>query len=145
MMKPKVLFLCTGNSARSQMAEGYLRHVAGDRYEVLSGGIHPKGLNPLAVEAMNEIGIDISRQKSKDVRDFLGTAIQYVVTVCDNAKEHCPIFPGTYKFLHWGLDDPAAAIGSHEEKLAVFRRVREQIAGNIDKEFAKRVETVEAR
>jgi arsenate reductase (thioredoxin) len=134
-VKPKVLFLCTGNSARSQMAEGYLRHVAGDRYEVLSGGISPKGLNPLAVEAMNEIGIDISQQQSKDVTQFLGTAIQYVVTVCDNAKEHCPIFPGTYKFLHWSLTDPAAAGGSHEQKLAAFRQSRDQIAGLIEREF----------
>jgi len=135
MMKPKVLFLCTGNSARSQMAEGYLRHVAGDRYDVLSGGITPKGLNPLAVEAMGEIGIDISRQRSKDVVGYLGTAIQYVVTVCDNAKEHCPIFPGTFKFIHWSLEDPAAVTGTHEQKLAVFRRVRDQISSLVDKEF----------
>lgn len=136
MMKAKVLFLCTGNSARSQMAEGYLRHVAGDRYEVLSGGLSPRGLNPLAVEAMKEIGIDISRQRSKDVREYLGTAVQYVVTVCDNAREHCPIFPGTFKFLHWTLEDPAAVTGTQEEKLAVFRRVRDQIAGHVDREFA---------
>ena len=145
MMKPKVLFLCTGNSARSQMAEGYLRHVAGDRYDVLSGGISPKGLNPLAVEAMQEIGIDISRQRSKDVTEYLGTAVQYVVTVCDNAKEHCPIFPGTFKFLHWSLADPAAATGSHEEKLAAFRRVREQITRAIDQEFVARLEGVRTR
>jgi len=136
-MKPKVLFLCTGNSVRSQMAEGYLRHVASDRYEVLSGGIEPKGLNPLAVEVMRETGIDISHQKSKDVRDMLGIPIQYVVTVCDNAKEHCPIFPGTYKFMHWKLADPAAVIGSKEEKLAAFRRIRDQIIGNIDHQFAQ--------
>jgi arsenate reductase (thioredoxin) len=137
-MKPKVLFLCTGNSARSQMAEGYLRHVAGEKYEVLSAGISPKGTNPLAVEAMNEIGIDIARQRSKDVREYLGTAIQYVVTVCDNAKEHCPIFPGTFKFLHWGLQDPAAAKGGHEEKLAVFRRVRDELAQHIEQEFVSK-------
>src|SRR5712692_2468677 len=129
--KAKVLFLCTGNSARSQMAEGYLRHVAADQFEPLSAGIEPKGLNPLAVEAMSEIGIDISHQKSKDVRGFLGQAIPYVITVCDNAREHCPIFPRTYRFLHWGLDDPAAAKGTREEKLAVFRRVRDQIARRI--------------
>jgi len=133
--KAKVLFLCTGNSARSQMAEGYLRHVAGDEFEPLSAGIAPKALNPLAVEAMREIGIDISRQKSKDVRDFLGQAIPYVITVCNNAREHCPIFPRTYKFLHWGLDDPAAAPGTREEKLAVFRRVRDEITRRIDEEF----------
>lgn len=133
--KPKVLFLCTGNSARSQMAEGYLRHVAGDQFEPLSAGIEPKGLNPLAVEAMNEIGIDISHQKSKDVVSFLGQYVPYIVTVCDNARERCPIFPRTYKFLHWGFDDPAAAVGSHDEKLAVFRRVRDEIAHRIDKEL----------
>src|SRR6266576_614794 len=91
MAKPKVLFLCTGNSARSQMAEGYLRHVAGDEFEPLSAGVEPKELNPLAVEAMREIGIDISQQKSKDVIGFLGQYIPYVVTVCDNAKQRCPI------------------------------------------------------
>ena len=133
--KPKVLFLCTGNSARSQMAEGYLRHIAGDQFEPLSAGIEPKGLNPLAVEAMEEIGIDISHQKSKDVVSFLGQYIPYIVTVCDNARERCPIFPRTYKFLHWSFDDPAAVQGSHEEKLAVFRRVRDEIAHRIDEEL----------
>src|SRR5581483_5562619 len=114
LSKPKVLFLCTGNSARSQMAEGYLRHVAGHRFDALSAGTEPKGLNPLAVEAMREIGIDISQQKSKDVREFLGQLIPYVVTVCDRAKEHCPIFPGSFKSLHWGLQDPATAEGTRE-------------------------------
>ena len=133
--KPKVLFLCTGNSARSQMAEGYLRHVAGNRFEPLSAGIEPKGLNPLAVEAMKEIGIDISSHTSKDVVKLLGQHIPYVVTVCDNARERCPIFPRTYKFLHWSFDDPAAATGSHEEKLSVFRRVRDQITKRIDEEL----------
>ena len=133
--KPKVLFLCSGNSARSQMAEGYLRHVAGEAFEPLSAGIDPKSLNPLAVETMAEIGIDISAQRSKDVREFLGQAIPYVITVCDNAREHCPIFPLTYKFLHWCFDDPAAATGTHEEKLAVFRRVRDEIRRKIDVEL----------
>ena len=133
--KPRVLFLCTGNSARSQMAEGYLRHVAGNQFEALSAGIEPKGLNPLAVEAMSEIGIDISHQKSKDVVSFLGQYIPYIVTVCDNARERCPIFPRTYKFLHWSFDDPAAAQGAREEKLAVFRRVRDEIARRIDEEL----------
>ena len=136
--KPKVLFLCTGNSARSQMAEGYLRHVAGDEFEAMSAGIEPKGLNPLAIEAMNEIGIDISRQTSKDVVKLLGQHIPYVVTVCDNARERCPIFPRTYKFLHWSFEDPAAAQGSPEEKLAVFRRVRDEIAHRIDEELVSR-------
>jgi arsenate reductase len=136
-MKVKVLFLCTGNSARSQMAEGYLRYAAGDRFEALSAGIEPKGLNPLAVEVMREIGIDISRQRSKDVASLLGQHIPYVVTVCDNANERCPIFPHTYKFLHWSFEDPAAAQGSPEEKLAIFRRVRDEIIGHIDREFVQ--------
>jgi arsenate reductase (thioredoxin) len=133
--KPKVLFLCTGNSARSQMAEGILRHLAGNHFEAMSAGTEPKGLNPLAVEAMREIGVDISQQKSKDVKNFLGQAIPYVITVCDSARQHCPIFPRTYKFLHWSLDDPAGAMGSHEEKLDVFRRVRDQIARRIETEL----------
>jgi arsenate reductase len=134
-MTPRVLFLCTGNSARSQMAEGYLRHAGGGRFEAMSAGIEPKGLNPLAVEAMRELGIDISRQESKDVSIFLGQHIPYVITVCDNARERCPIFPGSYKFLHWSFEDPAAAQGSHDEKLAVFRRVRDEIIRRIDAEL----------
>jgi arsenate reductase len=133
--RAKVLFLCTGNSARSQMAEGYLRHVAGDQFEALSAGVEPKGLNPLAVTVMEEIGIDISHQTSKDVGEFLGEAIPYVITVCDNAKARCPIFPRTYKFLHWSLEDPAEATGSHQEKLAMFRRVRDEIVQRIHQEL----------
>jgi arsenate reductase len=123
------------------MAEGYLRHVAGDEFEPLSVGIDPKGLNPLAVEVMKEIGIDISRQTSKDVREFLGQAIPYVITVCDNAKARCPIFPRTYKFLHWSLEDPAQPSGSHDEKLAVFRRVRDEITQRIQREILTSVAT----
>ena len=134
MAKPKVLFLCTGNSARSQMAEGLLRALT-DKYEVLSAGIEPKGLNPLAVEAMREIGIDISQQQSKDVASLAGQPIEYVITVCDNAKERCPFFPGTLKSVHWGFEDPAAATGTHDEKLGVFRRVRDEIAAQIKQEF----------
>jgi arsenate reductase (thioredoxin) len=117
------------------MAEGYLRHVAGDRFEPFSAGIEPKGLNPLAIEAMQELGIDISGQKSKDVVSFLGQYIPYIVTVCDNARERCPIFPRTFKFLHWSFEDPAAATGTHEERLAVFRRVRDEIARRIEEDF----------
>lgn len=135
MSKLKVLFLCTGNSARSQMAEGYLCHVAGEDFEPLSAGVEPKQLNPLAVEAMREIGIDISQQKSKDVVSLLGQYIPYVVTVCDSAKQRCPIFPRVYKFLHWSIDDPAEATGTHDEKLAVFRRVRDDITKRIDEEL----------
>ena len=136
-MKPKVLFLCTGNSARSQMAEGYLRHVASDNFTAMSAGIEPKGLNPLAVEVMHEIGVDISKQNSKDVVSLLGQHIPYVVTVCDNAKERCPIFPGTWKFLHWSFIDPAAVQGSVDEKLQAFREVRDQIIAQIDDAFVK--------
>ncbi len=134
-MKPKVLFLCTGNSSRSQMAEGYLRHIAGEEYEVLSAGTAPVGLNPLAVEVMRELGIDISRQTSKNVSQFLGMNIPFVITVCDRAKESCPIFPGTFQFLSWSFDDPAAVQGPREEKLATFRRVRDEIAERIKRQF----------
>lgn len=139
----KVLFLCTGNSARSQMAEGYLRSVASDQFEALSAGIEPKGLNPLAVTVMHEIGIDISGQKSKDVVTLLGQHIPYVVTVCDNARERCPIFPRTYKFLHWSFEDPAAVKGDMDEKLAVFRRVRDEIIQCIDQEFVSKIALAE--
>jgi len=132
-----VLFLCTGNSARSQMAEGFLRRYAGDQYEVLSAGTKPSKLNPLAVEAMREIGIDISHQQAKDVIGFLGTPIQHVITVCDRAKESCPVFPSAFQFLSWSFDDPAEAQGTHDEKLAIFRRVRDQIGERIQKEFLK--------
>lgn len=134
-MPSKVLFLCTGNSARSQMAEGYLRHAAGNEYEAFSAGTDPVGLNPLAVEAMREIGIDISQQRSKHVREFLGAKFPFVVTVCDRAREQCPIFPGAIRFIHWSFPDPAAAQGSHEERLQAFRQVRDQITRHIDEQF----------
>jgi arsenate reductase len=136
-MKPKVLFLCTGNSARSQMAEGYLRHAAPDKFTAVSAGIEPKGLNPLAVEVMREIGIDISKQTSKDVVSLLGQHVPFVVTVCDNAKERCPIFPGTWEFLHWSFEDPAVATGTYEARLSVFRRVRDEIIERIDDRFVR--------
>lgn len=135
MRKPKVLFLCTGNSARSQMAEGLLREITGERFEVFSAGTHPVGVNPLAIEAMQEVGIDISRHRSKNVKEFLGQPIEYVITVCDRAKEACPIFPGTYKFLSWSLDDPATATGTKDAKLEAFRRIRDEISRNIEIQF----------
>jgi len=131
MDRARVLFLCTGNSARSQMAEGFLRHLAGDRFEVLSAGIQPKGLNPLAVRVMREVRIDISGQRSKDVSEFLDQNVSWVVTVCDRAKESCPVFPSSAQRLHWSLDDPAEAEGSEEDRLAVFQRVRDEIASHI--------------
>ncbi|MFZ0286603.1 MAG: arsenate reductase ArsC [Terriglobales bacterium] len=136
MRKPKVLFLCTGNSARSQMAEGLLRELAGDRFEVLSAGTNPVGINPLAIEVMQEIGIDISGQRSKHVKEFLGQPIEYVITVCDRAKQACPVFPGTYKFFSWSLDDPAAVTGDKDVKLEAFRRIRDEISRNIEAQFA---------
>ncbi len=125
-MKQRVLFLCTGNSARSQMAEGLLRHMAGDRFEVFSAGTRPAGLNPNAVKAMAEIGIDISRSRSKSVDEFAAQKFDYVLTVCDNAKEQCPIFPGNGNRVHRSFEDPAAA--PPDQQLAVFRKVRDQIA-----------------
>ncbi len=131
MAKPKVLFLCTGNSCRSQMAEGLLRHVAGDRFEVVSAGTEPSTVNPLAIAVMREIGIDISGHRSKSVGGFLREHFAYVITVCNSANERCPIFPFAVMRLHWPLDDPAAAQGSEQERLAVFRRVRDEIAERV--------------
>ena len=125
MSKKRVLILCTGNSARSQMAEGLLRHMAGDKFEVFSAGTKPVGLNPNAVAAMNEAGIDISNHRSKSVNEFSGKQFDYVITVCDNAKESCPIFAGSGERLHHSFEDPANA--PDEEKLHTFRRVRDQI------------------
>jgi arsenate reductase (thioredoxin) len=122
--KKRVLFLCTGNSARSQMAEGLLRNMAGDDYDIVSAGTNPKGLHPRSVEVMKEIGIDVSRQTSKDVKQFLGDRFNYVITVCDRAKTQCPIFPGAEP-IHWGFDDPAEAPPDRE--LETFRRVRDEI------------------
>lgn len=125
--RKRVLILCTGNSARSQMAEGLLRHLANDRFEVASAGVAPTRVRPEAIAAMNEIGADISSHRSKSVDEFSGQEFDYVITVCDNAKEQCPIFPGNTKRIHWSFDDPADAQGNEQEKLAVFRRVRDEI------------------
>lgn len=125
--KKRVLILCTGNSARSQMAEGLLREIGGGRFEVESAGVIASFVRPQAIEAMKEIGIDISGHRSKSVEEFTGQNFDYVITVCDNAKESCPVFPGNVKRIHWSFDDPAEATGSDEEKLALFRRVRDEI------------------
>jgi arsenate reductase len=125
--KKRVLVLCTGNSARSQMAEGLLRHDAGDRFEAFSAGVDPTRVRPEAIEAMRQIGIDISDHRSKSVDEFAGREFDYVITVCDNANEHCPIFPGETKRIHWSIDDPASVQGDEETRLAVFRRVRDEI------------------
>lgn len=126
-MKERVLFLCTGNSARSQMAEGWLRHLAGDRFEVFSAGTHPVGLNPGSVESMAEVGIDISGHRSKSAVEFLSMPIDYVITVCDRAKETCPRWSGAVRLIHWRFDDPAA-LSDAVERRQVFRRVRDEIA-----------------
>lgn len=125
--KKRVLILCTGNSARSQMAEGLLRHDAGDRFEVFSAGTKPGNVRPEAIAAMRELGIDISGHRSKSVDEFDGQRFDYVLTVCDNAKESCPVFPGETGAVHHNFEDPAAAQGSDEEKLTAFRRVRDQL------------------
>jgi len=121
----RVLILCTGNSARSQMAEGLLRALSGGTLEVHSAGTQPSRVNPLAIEAMKEVGIDISGQRSKSVEEFAGQCFDAVITVCDNAKESCPIFPGAPLRIHWSYPDPAAVEGSKEERLRAFRGVRD--------------------
>lgn len=125
--KKRVLIMCTGNSARSQMAEGLLRHDGGNRFEVESAGVIKSFVRPQAIAAMDEIGIDITHHRSKSVDEFTGQEFDYAITVCDNAKESCPVFPGKTKRIHWSFDDPAVAEGNEEEKLAVFRRVRDEI------------------
>jgi arsenate reductase len=130
-MKTQVLFLCTGNSCRSQMAEGWLRHLAGDRFAVASAGTKPGSLNRTAVQVMGECGVDISGHHSKSVDEFVQQAFDCVITVCDNVKESCPVFPGGGRRLHWSFQDPAAAQGTEEQRLAVFRRVRDQIEQRI--------------
>jgi len=126
--KPRVLILCTGNSCRSQMAEGILRQAAGDLFDVRSAGSKPAGyVHPLAIQAMAEVGIDLSSHHSKSMDGFLQQEVETVITVCGNADQACPMFPGQLNRHHWGFDDPAHAQGGEEEPLAVFRRVRDQI------------------
>jgi len=125
--RKRVLILCTGNSARSQMAEGLLRQLAGDRFEIASAGVSPTQVRPEAVTAMRELGIDISHHRSNSVDEFGGQQFDYVITVCDNANEQCPVFPANTKRIHWSFEDPAAAQGDEESRLAVFRRVRDEI------------------
>jgi arsenate reductase len=127
-MKKRVLILCTGNSARSQMAEGLLRSSGGKRFDVCSAGTQPSLVRPEAIAVMAELGIDISGHRSKHVREFEGQEFDYVITVCDDAKESCPVFPGNTRRIHWGVPDPAAIDGSERERLAAFRRVRDSLA-----------------
>ena len=127
----RVLILCTGNSARSQMAEGLLRHDAGNRFEVSSAGTKPTQVRAEAIAAMREVAIDISGQRSKSVEEFAGQSFDYVITVCDNPKETCPVFPTTTRRIHWSIEDPAAARGPEEGRLAEFRRVRDELRARL--------------
>ncbi len=127
----RVLILCTGNSARSQMAEGLLRHDAGNVCEVFSAGTKPSHVRPEAITVMREVGIDISGHRSKSVDEFAGQDFDYVITVCDNAKEICPIFPAKTKRIHWSIEDPAAVQGFEEERLTAFCRVRDELRARL--------------
>jgi arsenate reductase len=131
MDKKRVLFLCTHNSVRSQMAEGILRHMASDRFDVFSAGAHPSGVNPLAIKILKEEGIDISKQTSNSIDQFKEQNFDYVITVCDRAKQTCPVFPGKYKKIHWSLEDPGLVQGTEEEKLRAFRETREKLRERI--------------
>lgn len=130
-MKQRVLFLCTGNSARSQMAESLLGLIGGDHFEAHSAGTHPAGLNPMTVAVMKELGVDVAHHRSKNVTEFIGQSFDYVITVCDRAKETCPIFPGAGALLHWSFDDPASVQGTDAERRAAFQRIRDEIAKRI--------------
>lgn len=129
MDKTRVLFLCTGNSARSQMAEVFLRYYAGDRFEAHSAGLEPQPINPLTLAVMEEIGFDLSEQRSKGVEVYLGkTHFEYLITVCDDADKNCPtVWPGVNQRLHWSFEDPAQFVGTEEQKLAKFRQIRDAI------------------
>ena len=133
MSKKRVLILCTGNSARSQMAEGLLRHDAGARFEVFSAGVEPSRVRPEAITVMEEIGIDLAGHRSKHLNEFAGQRFDYVLTVCDHARESCPVFPGPVQRIHRNLTDPAAVEGPQEERLAMFRKVRDEIRAYVSK------------
>ena len=139
----RVLFLCTGNSARSQMAEAFLRWYGSDQFEAYSAGLEPRGIHPLTIQVMEEIGYDLSGQRSKGVREFLGSVfIHQLITVCDHAEKNCPtVWPGAIKKLHWSFEDPAAFEGSDEEKLAKFREIRDQIEWKV-REWVKEQDEV---
>lgn len=138
MKKQRVLVICTGNVARSQMAEGLLRHDAGDRFEVFSAGLSPSYVRPHAIVVMREIGIDISGHRSKSVDEFAGEEMDYVITVCDQAAQHCPVFPDRAKRINWSIEDPVAP-GGEEAQLAIFRRVRDDLRRRL-RQFAVKPE-----
>lgn len=135
MAARRVLFLCTHNSARSQMAEGLLRHLGGDGFETHSAGTEATRVRPLAIKAMNELGIDISKQTSKTLDPYVNDRFDYVITVCDDANETCPYFPNAKHRVHWSLPDPSKATGTEEQQLAVFRRVRDDLRARIKTEL----------
>lgn len=145
MEKQRILFLCTGNSARSQMAEAFVRNYAGNTLEAHSAGLEPKGVNPLTIKVMNEVGIDISNQKSKGIETYLGkTLFQYLITVCDDAEKNCPtVWPGVNTRLHWSFEDPAKFEGTEEQKLAKFREVRDLMEKRIKEWVAEQHVIVE--
>ena len=139
--KHKVLFLCTGNQARSQMAEGLLRTRSGGSIDIVSAGSRPKdAVHPLAVKALGEMEIDISEAEPKEVKQFLGDDFDYIITLCDNARDECPYFPGDAVRIHWDLSDPVAATGSEEDRISAFRTIRDEIARRID-EFLDGIES----
>ena len=135
MSAQRVLFLCTHNSARSQMAEGLLAHLGGERFEAHSAGTEATAVRPLAIEAMSELGIDISTQTSKTLDRYVNDRFAYVITVCDDANETCPYFPNAERRIHWSLPDPSKATGSEAEQLAVYRQVRDELRGRIEREL----------
>ena len=130
-MKKKILFLCTGNSCRSQMAEGFLNNLGRERFIAFSAGSKPSSINPFAVRVMQEKGIDISNNKSEHLDKYLSDVFDYIITVCDNAKDSCPIFPGNHNKLHWDIEDPAEYAGTEEEILNFFRTIRDKIESNV--------------
>lgn len=134
-MAHRVLFICTHNSARSQMAEGLLRHLGGDRFEAFSAGTEATLVRPLAIKAMAELGIDISGHQSKTLDRYVNEPFDDIITVCDTAAEACPIFPGAVHRRHWSFEDPSKATGSEEEQLEIYRRVRDQIRSHIEQEL----------
>jgi arsenate reductase len=127
----RVIFVCTGNSARSQMAEALLRRDGGSAFEVVSAGVSPRGVHPMTISALKKVGIDISGARSKPVGEFLGQRFDYVITVCDRARATCPVFPGGSETLHWGIDDPAEATGAEAERQAAFDRALRELSGRI--------------
>lgn len=135
--KKKVLILCTGNSARSQMGEGLLKHLTQSEYEIFSAGTQPSIVRPEAIKVLAEIGIDISENRSKSVDEFVGKEIEYVLTVCDNAKESCPHFPAKTQVIHYSFEDPAEVQGDEESRLKAFRKVRDEIKIYFENEFVK--------